>query len=29
MESPPPEQGPALAAKLNEELTSYIQNRWK
>ncbi|HEY2404276.1 MAG TPA: DNA polymerase II [Steroidobacteraceae bacterium] len=29
IESPPPEQGPALAAKLNEELTSYIQNRWR
>jgi DNA polymerase-2 len=29
IESPPPEQGPALAAKLNEELTSYIQNRWQ
>jgi DNA polymerase-2 len=28
-ESPPPEQGPALAAKLNAQLTSYIQNRWK
>jgi len=29
IEPPPPEQGPALAAKLNEELTSYIQNRWQ
>jgi DNA polymerase-2 len=29
IESPPPEQGPALAAKLNEELTSHIQNRWR
>jgi DNA polymerase-2 len=28
IEPPTPEQGPALAAKLNEELTSYIRNRW-
>jgi DNA polymerase II len=28
LDPPPPEQGPALAARLNEELTSYIQNRW-
>jgi DNA polymerase-2 len=28
IDPPPPEQGPALAAKLNEELTRYIQNRW-
>jgi len=29
LEPPPPEQGPALAAKLNQELTSYIRTRWK
>jgi DNA polymerase-2 len=28
-EPPPPEQGPQLAAKLNAELTRYIQERWK
>jgi DNA polymerase II len=29
LEPPPPEQGPALAARLNEELTSYIRDRWR
>lgn len=28
LEPPPPEQGPALAARLNQELTSYIRHRW-
>jgi DNA polymerase-2 len=29
IEPPAPEQGPQLAARLNEELTSYIRDRWR